>query len=81
MPRLEAALSDPSKFGMAKSVFMAGREAGFDMDSPAGIDAWMRAVQSRPWPQPLAHRVAGKDAVRARKQLRKAARNAPKRNR
>jgi hypothetical protein len=48
--KLEAALSDPSKFGMAKSLFMGGREAGFDMDSKEGIEAWMRVMQSRPLP-------------------------------
>ena len=37
--KLEAALSDTSKFGMAKSLFMGGREAGFDMESKEGIEA------------------------------------------
>src|SRR5262249_42622764 len=40
--QLEDALSNPSSFGMAKSLVMAGREAGFDMDSKEGIEAWMR---------------------------------------
>jgi hypothetical protein len=48
--RLESALSDTSNFGMAKSLFMAGREAGFDMDTEEGIGEWMRAMQSAPLP-------------------------------
>ncbi|MEQ8790891.1 MAG: SEC-C metal-binding domain-containing protein [Pirellulaceae bacterium] len=41
--RLEAELSDDSKFGMAKSLFMMGREAGYDMTSQAGLDEFMMA--------------------------------------
>ena len=48
--KLEAALSDTSKFGMAKSLFMGGREAGLDMNSKEGIDAWLRVMQSQPLP-------------------------------
>ena len=48
--KLEAALSDRTKFGMAKSLMMAGREAGFDMESKQGIEAWMRVVESRGLP-------------------------------
>ena len=47
--KLEAAL-DTSKFGMAKSLFMGGREAGFDMDSKGGIEARMRVMQSQRLP-------------------------------
>ena len=45
--RLDAALSDRRNFGMAKSFVMAGRDAGFDMQSQDGIEAWMRIVQSQ----------------------------------
>ena len=45
--RLEAALSDSSKFGAGKAFIRAGREAGFDMSTKAGIDAWMRASNGR----------------------------------
>jgi hypothetical protein len=38
---LEAELSDPSNFGMAKSFFMAGKNAGYDMTTQTGIDAFM----------------------------------------
>lgn len=43
--RLESALGDSSKFGMAKSFFTAGVDAGFDMETQEGIDAWLRASQ------------------------------------
>ena len=35
--RLEAELSDSSNFGMAKSILMSGKKAGYDMTSEAGI--------------------------------------------
>lgn len=46
--KLELALSDATKFSVGKSVFMAGLEAGFDMDSEAGIEAYLHALQSPP---------------------------------
>lgn len=86
--KLEAALSDTSKFGMAKSLFMGGREAGFDMDSKEGIEAWMRVMQSQPLPASVRlpslgapARPQDKTAARAKKNARKAARKARKKNR
>jgi hypothetical protein len=86
--KLEAALSDPRKFGMAKSLVMGGRDAGFDMDSKAGIEAWMRSVQSRPLPASIRlpslgapSRPADKVAALKKQNQRKAARKARKRNR
>lgn len=86
--KLEAALSDRSKFGMAKSLFMAGREAGFDMNTKEGIDAWMRTVQSQPLPASVRlpsfgapSRPANAVAARAQKNRRKAARKARRRSR
>lgn len=86
--KLEAALSDTSKFGMAKSLFMGGREAGFDMDTEEGIEAWMHAMRSQPLPasgRPLPGRSPlksqAKAAARAKKSSRKAARKARKKNR
>jgi hypothetical protein len=32
-PRFHSMINDSSKFGMAKSIFMLGRSAGFDMTS------------------------------------------------
>jgi hypothetical protein len=86
--KLEAALSDTSKFGMAKSLVMRGREAGFDMESKEGIEAWMRVMQSQPLPPSIGlpsprppSRAADKGAAQAKRNQRKAARKARKRNR
>lgn len=86
--RLEAALSDTSQFGMAKSLFLGGREAGFDMDSREGIEAWMRVLQSQPLPASVRlpslgspARPQDKTAASAKKDARKAARRARRRNR
>lgn len=77
----------PTRVGMAKSAFMAGRDAGFDMESMEGIEAWMRA-QSRPLPASVgfppfgaAARPIDPAATGARKNQRKTARTARKRNR
>ncbi len=85
--KLEAALSNRANFGMAKSLFMAGREAGFDVDTKEGIEAWMAQAQDRPRPAgfslPGALPVQRRDpaATRAKKNQRKAARKARKKNR
>lgn len=75
---LEAALSDPSKFGMAKAVYMAGRAAGFDMHTEEGIEAAMRAMEGKPLPGRPASKPkrASKPKAKART---KAPRAAPKR--
>ncbi|MEI8379991.1 MAG: DUF1186 domain-containing protein [Planctomycetota bacterium] len=47
--QLEAELSDSSNFGMAKSLVMMGRNAGYDMTSEAGMASFIRAYnQSLP---------------------------------
>ncbi len=50
--RLEAELSDPANFGMAKSLFMTGKAAGYDMTSEDGLAEFMAAynqsLQQRP---------------------------------
>lgn len=84
---LEAALSDSSNFGMAKSLVMAGADAGFDVQTQEGIEAWMRHVQtsglppSPPFAGIGAPRPSSKRATKAKKDKRKAARKARKRNR
>jgi len=40
---LERKLGDTSKFEMAKSFFMAGQQAGFDLSTEAGLQAWVGA--------------------------------------
>jgi hypothetical protein len=39
--RLEADLSDPANFGMAKSIFMSGKHAGYDMTSNRGMSEFV----------------------------------------
>ena len=85
--KLEGALSDSSNFGMAKSLFMAGADAGFDMQSKDGLEAWMQSIQGKPLPSSIS--IPGLDApqpssqktAKAKKDKRKAARKARKRNR
>jgi hypothetical protein len=84
---LEAALSDSRNFGMAKSIVMGGRDAGYDMETREGIEGWMRALQGKALPPSPSMSVAGtgapqlKKAAKAKKDKRKAARKARKRNR
>lgn len=86
--RLEAALSDTRKFGLAKSLLMSGREAGFDLNSKEGLEEWMRVVQSQPLPASVRlpslgapARPQNKTAARAKKSARKAVRKARKKSR
>jgi hypothetical protein len=89
--KLEQALADPRNFGMAKSIFMAGQEAGFDIHSKEGIEAWMREVQGKPLPPSVRLPFDGMDLGRdlrpagshdrKKKNQRKAARKARKKNR
>lgn len=44
--RLERALQEPTNFGMAKSFVLMGKEAGFDMESPEGMQAWVAAYNA-----------------------------------
>ncbi len=44
--RLEQALQEPTNFGMAKSFVLIGKEAGFDMESPEGMHAWVEAYNA-----------------------------------
>jgi hypothetical protein len=86
--KLQAALSDPRNFGMAKSIVMAGADAGFDMASKEGVESWMREIQGKPLPSSIQlppvgvapHRTDPK-AARAKRNQRKAARKARKKNR
>jgi hypothetical protein len=45
--RLYRLLADPSNFGMAKSFFMQGKNAGFDMTTQEGLDEFMLAYNSQ----------------------------------
>ncbi len=86
--KLAAALSNPQNFGMAKSMMMAGAEAGFDMSSKDGIDAWMRELQGKPLPSSIrlpplgpAPRASGPAVQRTKRAKRQATRKARKKNR
>jgi hypothetical protein len=85
--KLEAALSDSRNFGMAKSLVMAGANAGFDMESKEGIQAWMQSVEGKPLPSSVllpglgAPQPLPKKAAKAKKNKRTAARDARKKNR
>jgi len=48
--KLEAAMSDRRNFGPAKALFMAGREAGFALDTKADVEAFLRTMQGQPLP-------------------------------
>lgn len=90
--KLKAALSDRSRFGMAKSLFMAGRDAGYDIESREGVEAWMRVLQSGTLPDsiqlpplprmpPIRARPVDAATAKAKKNRRKATRHARKKNR
>jgi len=51
--QLERELSDPSNFGMAKSFFMQGQAAGFDMETQEGMDAWVERANRTPGGAPF----------------------------
>jgi hypothetical protein len=85
--KLEAALSDPRNFGLAKSMFMRGLNEGFDVRSPEGLDEWMRNLQLQSLADEMGMGSAlsprsptDKASSQARKQKRKAARKSRKKN-
>lgn len=79
--KLEAALSEPSNFGLAKSLLMAGCDEGFDMDTQEGVEAWMRSTEGKPLPASVRLPSFGEPARAKKKQQRKAARKTRKKNR
>jgi hypothetical protein len=78
--RLERELQEPANFGMAKSFVLLGVSAGFDMESPEGMRAWVEAYNAT-----MAPRMAAASRHRrpsTKKQSRgvpKGTRNAPPR--
>ena len=46
--KLERKLADPANFGMAKSFVAQGKEAGFDVETEEGLQAWVNASNSAP---------------------------------
>jgi len=45
--RLQKKLADPASFGMAKSFFMLGSKAGFDMTTPEGLAAFQTVYNAQ----------------------------------
>ena len=93
--RLERQLANPANYGMAKSFFMQGKEAGFDMTTQEGINDFMafynsglpagRAGEIEDIPPPISYQdfpspLSPKQRAEKRKK-RKAQRQARKRNR
>lgn len=79
--RLERELQEPTNFGMAKSFVLMGKEAGFDMESPEGMQAWVQAYNATVAPTMAAASRHRRPATN--KKLRgvsKGTRNAPPRN-
>lgn len=78
---LERALADTTKYGIAKSFFMAGDAAGFDMESERGRTAWMDVYNARlAAPAPSKPGPSAEEKER-RKKARKAQKAARRRNR
>jgi Transposase len=44
--RLERELQEPANFGMAESFVLMGKEAGFDMELPEGMQAWVKTYNA-----------------------------------
>jgi len=93
--RLEEALGDPSKYGMAKGFFMAGKKLGFNVTTEKGMNEWMLAhnaamaanrlgigtdAAASPLPPFASERPHGASSS-AKRKMRKAQRAARKRNR
>lgn len=79
--RLERELANPANFGMAKSFFMGGLDAGFDMGTKQGVDAWMTRLNAGGGLPPTPPRAASKKVDRAKKAKRKAANASRRKNR
>lgn len=80
--RLERALQDPVNFGMAKSFVLMGKEAGFDMESPEGMRAWVEAYNATVAPRmAAASRHPESPPNKQSHAVPKGTRNAPRRKR
>lgn len=51
-PDFKSIMNDPSRFGMAKSFFMMGQEAGFDMTNEEELNAFMHLYNAAVLAQP-----------------------------
>lgn len=79
--RLEAEMSNPANFGPSKRMFLEGREAGYDMTTPASMEAFEDSLRPpSPSSHPPAQAAAAKKTQKAKKK-RKPARKARRKNR
>ncbi|HKF38066.1 MAG TPA: hypothetical protein VKB35_14315 [Ktedonobacteraceae bacterium] len=78
--RLERELQEPANFGMAKSFVLMGQEAGFAMESPEGMRAWVEAYNATVAPRmAAASRQRGPSTRKQSRGVPKGTRNAPHR--
>ena len=78
--RLERELQEPANFGMAKSFVLLGQQAGFDMESPEGMRAWVETYNATVAPRvAAAHPPTKKKARGATKGTRSPQRRRQKR--
>jgi hypothetical protein len=78
--RLERELQEPTNFGMAKSFVLMGQEAGFDMESPEGMRAWVDAYNATVAPAlAAASGPPGSSTKKKSRPVPKGRRNAPPR--
>jgi hypothetical protein len=79
--RLERELQEPANFGMAKSFVLMGKEAGFDMESPEGMRAWVQAYNATVTPtMAVASRHRGPSTKKQSRGVPKGTRNAQPHN-
>jgi hypothetical protein len=78
--RLERALQEPANFGMAKSFVLLGQQAGFDMESPEGMRAWVKAYNATVAPRMAAASLYPEPPTKKQSRaVLKGTRNAPRR--
>jgi hypothetical protein len=79
--RLEREMREPANFGMAKSFVMLGKQAGFDMESPESMQAWVKAYNATVAPpMAAASRHRGPATNKKLRGVPKGTRNAQPRN-
>jgi len=64
-------MNDPSRFGMAKSFFMMGQAAGFDMTTQEGAEAFMNWYNAMVMMQEEMARQRDRPATRKRRKAKK----------